>query len=102
QCSDARPMVGFRRVRPWALGGLVIEPPVCVPTLDVAMRPATAVAEPVEEPPGSTAGFVGAQALTVVISPVGVVARVVASGPICVLPSTIAPAALRAATVVAS
>ncbi len=36
------------------------------------------------------------------IVPLGAVARVVASGPIWVLPSTIAPAALRLATVVAS
>nr|WP_281282716.1 hypothetical protein [Nonomuraea terrae] len=67
-----------------------------------ASRPATAVAVPVDEPPGLTPGSSGVHALTVVISPDGVVARVVASGPIWVLPSTIAPAALSDATAVAS
>ena len=37
-----------------------------------------------------------------VTTPAGVVARVVASGPICVLPSTIAPAPTSRATAVAS
>src|SRR5919197_1157683 len=85
--SETRPMVGFRPVRFCALDGAMIEPPVWVPTLEVAIRDATAVADPDEEPPGSVAGFAGVQALTVVIRPSGVVARVVASGPICILPS---------------
>jgi hypothetical protein len=49
-----------------------------------------------------TDGFVGVHAFTVVTIPSGVVARVVASGPICVFPSTMAPAAWSMATVVAS
>ena len=95
-------MVGFRPVRFWAFDGAVIEPPVWVPTPDVTMRPATAVPVPVDDPPGSTSGSAGAHALTVVIVPLGVVARVVASGPIWVLSSTIAPADSKPATVVAS
>ena len=44
----------------------------------------------------------GVQAFTVVTMPSGVVARVVASGPICILPRTMPPAAFRRATAVAS
>jgi hypothetical protein len=69
---------------------------------DVAIRAATAQAGPVDEPPGSTLGSSGVQAFTVVMVPLGVVARVVASGPICPLPSTMPPAALSRATEVAS
>ena len=101
-CSDTLPMVGLRPVRFCALDGAVMEPPVWVPVPAVAIRPATAVAVPVEEPPGSTRGSVGAQALTVVTTPAGVVARVVASGPIWVLPNTIAPFPVSRATGVAS
>ncbi len=100
--NDARPIVGFRPVRFWAFEGDVIEPPVCVPIPEVAMRPATAVAVPVDDPPGSMSGLVGAHAFTVVIVPFGVVALVVASGPIWVLPNTIDPASFSLATVVAS
>src|SRR5690348_6692033 len=77
-------------------------PPVCVPIDDVAMRPATEQAGPVDEPPGSIEGSPGVQALTVVTVPFGVVARVVASGPIWPLPITMPPAALSRATEVAS
>jgi hypothetical protein len=101
-CSDTRPIVGLIPVRFCALDGAVIEPPVWVPMPEAAIRPATAVAVPVDEPPGSVFGLVGVHALTVVTTPSGVVARVVASGPICVLPSTIPPAALSRATAVAS
>ncbi|MFD5761417.1 hypothetical protein ACFWIZ_41225, partial [Streptomyces sp. NPDC127044] len=45
------------------------------------MRPATEQAGPVEEPPGSTPGSPGVQALTVVTVPFGFVARVVGEGP---------------------
>src|SRR3954467_13671524 len=100
--SETRPMVGLRPVRFCAFDGAVMEPPVWVPVPDVAIRPATEVAVPDDDPPGSTFGWDGAHALTVVITPAGVVARVVASGPICVLPSTIAPPALSPATAVAS
>lgn len=97
-----RPIVGLTPVRPCAVDGPVIEPPVCVPTDDAAIRPATAVADPVDEPPGFTDGVFGVQVLTVVTTPSGVVARVVASGPICVLPMMIAPAGFSRATPVAS
>lgn len=100
--SDTRPMVGLSPVRFCAIDGLVIDPPVWVPMLEVAIRPATAVAEPEDEPPGSVEGLAGVQALTVVIRPSGVVARVVASGPICILPSSMPPAPLSLATAVAS
>src|SRR5699024_9168488 len=89
-------------VRFWALDGAVMEPPVWVPTLDVAIRPATAVAEPDEDPPGFVRGSAGVQALTVVMRPSGVVARVVASGPIWVFPRTMPPAPVRLDTAVAS
>src|SRR5882672_3501472 len=95
-------MVGFRPVRFCWLDGLTIEPPVWVPMLHVAIRPATEQAGPVDEPPGSVAMLSGVHALTVVIVPFGVVARVVASGPIWPLPSTIPPAAFSRATAVAS
>ena len=99
---ETRPIVGFRPVRFCRLAGLTMEPPVWVPMEDDAIRPATAQAGPVDEPPGSMSGLSGVQALTVVIMPLGVVARVVASGPICPLPSRMPPAALRRATAVAS
>lgn len=99
---DTRPMVGFSPVRFCWLEGSTMEPPVWVPIEDAAMRPATEQAGPVEEPPGSTPGSPGVQALTVVTVPFGFVARVVASGPICPLPSTIALAAFSRATAVAS
>src|SRR5688572_1853523 len=95
-------MVGFSPVRFCAFDGAVIEPPVCVPMPDTASRPATAVAVPVEQPPGLVDGFDGVHAFTVVTTPFGVVARVVASGPIWVLPSTMPPAAVSRATAVAS
>src|SRR5690349_3216835 len=85
-------------VRPCAFDGAVIEPPVCVPIDDVARRPAVAVAEPVDEPPGFVLALFGVQALRVVVMPSGVVA----SGPICILPSTMPPAPLRRDTAVAS
>src|ERR671917_2774952 len=99
---DVRPIVGFSPVSACWLDGLVIEPPVCVPMLEAAIRPATAVAEPDDEPPGSYDGVFGVQALTVVTRPSGVVARVVASGPIWVLPRITAPASSSRATHVAS
>ena len=68
--SDVRPIVGLRPVRFCWLDGLVIEPPVWVPMLEQASRPATAVAEPDDEPPGSYAGVFGVHALTVVTSAV--------------------------------
>ncbi len=77
-------------------------PPVWVPIDEVAIRPATEHAGPVDEPPGSIDGSFGVHAFTVVTVPFGVVARVVASGPIWPLPMTIPPAALRRATDVAS
>ena len=80
----------------------MIDPPVWVPIEHVAIRPATAVADPVDDPPGYTAGSSGVQALTVVIMPSGVVALVVASGPICVLPRTMPPACKMRVTTVAS
>src|SRR5882757_3477658 len=97
-CRETRPMVGFRPVRFWAFDGAMIEPPVWVPTLEVAILEATAVADPEDEPPGSTLGSAGVHALTVVIRPSGVVARVVASGPIWVLPRTMPPAAVSRRT----
>ena len=56
-CSETRPIVGLMPVRPWAFEGFVIEPPVCVPVLDAAMRAATAVADPLEDPPGLTSSW---------------------------------------------
>ena len=79
-----------------------MEPPVCVPVLLAARRAATAVAEPLEDPPGLTDESWGAQAFSVVVSPSGVVARLVASGPIWVFPSRIAPPSLSRDQVVAS
>jgi len=73
-----------------------------VPIDEVAIRPATEQAGPVDDPPGSIDGVPGVQALTVVIVPFGVVARVVASGPIWPLPTTMPPAAFSRATEVAS
>src|SRR5438876_8364749 len=101
-CSETLPIVGFSPVRFCAFDGAVIEPPVCVPTAEVAIRDATAVADPDDEPPGSVVGSFGVHAFTVVIRPSGVVARVVANGPICVLPRTIPPAAVNRRTAVAS
>ena len=75
-------MVGLIPVSPCAFDGFVIEPPVCVPVPHGAILLATAVADPLEEPPGLTFSANGAQALTVVRVPVGVVAAVVANGPI--------------------
>ncbi len=95
-------MVGFRPVSPCRLDGFVMDPPVCVPVLEAAMRAATDVADPLDEPPGSTEGSAGAHAFTVVGSPSGVVARLVARGPICVFPRRIAPAAFRRAQAVPS
>src|SRR5688572_26523149 len=100
--NETRPMVGLSPVRFWAFDGAVIDPPVWVPVPEVASRPATAVPVPVDEPPGLVPGFIGVHALTVVTTPAGVVARVVASGPIWVLPSTSAPQPLSRATDVAS
>ena len=51
--SEVRPIVGLSPVSPCWFDGLVIEPPVWVPMLEHASRPATAVAEPEDEPPGS-------------------------------------------------
>ena len=62
----------------------------------------TAVAEPLEDPPGLTDESWGAQAFSVVVSPSGVVARLVARGPIWVFPSRIAPPSLSRDQVVAS
>ena len=59
-----------------------MDPPVWVPIEEDAIRAATAVADPEDDPPGVTFDSKGAHAFTVVIVPVGVVARVVASGPI--------------------
>ena len=95
-------MVGLRPVRFCWFEGSTMLPPVCVPIDEVAIRAATVQAGPVEEPPGSTEGSEGVQALTVVIRPSGVVARVVANGPICPLPMTIPPAFFSRATPVAS
>src|SRR5882757_2365305 len=99
---EVRPIVGLRPVRFCWLDGLTMLPPVWVPIDEVAIRPATEQAGPVDDPPGSIDGVPGVQALSVVIVPFGVVARVVASGPICPLPITMPPAAFSRATDVAS
>jgi hypothetical protein len=91
-------MVGLRPVSPWAREGAVTEPPVWVPMEERARRAATAVADPVEEPPGFTEGSPGAQAFSVVTSPSGVRARVVARGPICVFPTMMPPSSWRRVT----
>lgn len=101
-CRETRPIVGFSPVRFCWLDGSTIEPPVWVPMEEDASRAATAQAGPVEEPPGSTDGSSGVHALTVVTVPFGVVARVVASGPICPFPRRIPPACRSRATAVAS
>src|SRR3989337_1909763 len=99
---DTRPMVGLSPVSPCCDDGLVMDPPVWVPVLDAAMRAATDVADPEDEPPGSTVGSPGAHALRVVRTPSGVVALVVAKGPIWVLPRRMAPPSWSRAQDVAS
>ena len=79
-----------------------MDPPVWVPVLESAKRAATAVADPLDDPPGLTRGIVGAHAFTVVFCPVGVVALLVANGPIWVFPSRMLPSAFKRAHAVAS
>src|SRR2546422_4487271 len=80
-------------------GGCRIEPPVSLPKLPAASPPATAAADPPDEPPGTRArsqGFrVGLKAECSVEEPI-------ANSSMLVLPSITAPAPARRSTTVAS
>ncbi len=56
---DTAPYVGFRPTMPQNAAGWRIEPPVSVPSAQGARPPATAAAEPPDEPPGTSAGSHG-------------------------------------------
>jgi hypothetical protein len=52
---DGPPYVGFPPTTPQTAAGWRIEPPVSVPIPSGASKPATAAADPPEEPPGTRA-----------------------------------------------
>ncbi|SSU66036.1 Uncharacterised protein [Acinetobacter baumannii] len=54
-----RPKVGFKPKTPQHAAGIRIEPPVSVPRVKSACFAATAAAEPLEEPPGISSGYLG-------------------------------------------
>src|SRR3989338_7370709 len=63
---DTAPYVGLRPIRPVCAAGCLIEPPVSEPSAATAIPPATAAADPPDEPPGirgvSRGFFVGPKA----------------------------------------
>jgi hypothetical protein len=67
--TEQRPCVGFSAVSPFAVPGPVIEPPVCVPSVQVASRAPVAHPEPPDEPLGEGPGSLGDHALRVVETP---------------------------------
>ena len=90
----AAPVRRLQRREPVRWPGPVIEPPVCVPSEQVARRAAVQQPEPPDEPLGLGPGSFGDHALRVVETPVaGSRGRPPASGPIWSLPSTMPPAA---------
>src|SRR6476659_8094091 len=92
------PYVGFMPTIPQSAAGWRIEPPVSVPIAQGASRPATAAAEPPEDPPGtrpSSHGFsTGPYAEFSFEDPI-------ANSSMFTLPSTRAPALRRPRTAVA-
>src|SRR5262245_6518228 len=94
-----RPYVGLSPTTPQKAAGWRTEPPVSVPRAEAASSPATAAAEPPDEPPGTRSrsqGFrVGLKAECSVEEPI-------ANSSMLVLPSITAPAAPSLATQVAS
>src|SRR5919108_5275891 len=94
-----RPYVGLSPTTPQNAAGWRTEPPVSVPSAATARPPATAAAEPPDEPPGtrerSHGFFVGKNPEFSVDDPMANSSRFV-------LPSITAPAALNRATGVAS
>ena len=54
-----RPKVGFKPKTPQHAAGIRIEPPVSVPRVKSACLAATAAAEPLEDPPGISSGYLG-------------------------------------------
>ena len=94
---DTVPYVGRRPTRPQSAAGCLIEPPVSEPSAQGASPPATAAADPPEEPPGTRVGShgfrVGPYAEFSVDEPI-------ANSSMFVLPIVGSPASLqRAATV---
>jgi hypothetical protein len=57
--TEMAPCVGRRPYRPVKLEGTRTEPPESVPSAASASPPATAEAEPLEEPPGTKSGAFG-------------------------------------------
>src|SRR5215470_11975225 len=91
--ADTRPCVGLKPTTPQYAAGRSTEPTVCEPSASGAMRAPTAAAEPLDDPPGVCSGFHGLR-----VGPGSISANEV----VTTLPMTIAPAARRRATDVAS
>ena len=94
-----RPAVTFRPTMPHQAAGSRTEPPVSVPMATGARPAATATPEPLDEPPGvrcteRSQGFLGVPRWVLVPQ------LPMANSTVCVLPSTIIPAAMsRSASV---
>src|SRR3989344_5992038 len=98
-CRDRAPYVGLSPTKPQNAAGSRTEPQVSVPKATRAISPATAAAEPPEEPPGTKDGSSG-----VLVAPkalVWVVERM-ADSFMLVRPMTIAPAFFKHFITVAS
>ncbi|KOU16235.1 hypothetical protein ADK49_18665 [Streptomyces sp. WM6349] len=52
-CRGTSPYVGFRPTTPFRAAGTRIDPPVSVPSANVAARAATATADPPLDPPAT-------------------------------------------------
>src|SRR5262249_27193635 len=87
-----RPGVGRMPTMPQNAAGMRMEQPKSVPWASGTMPVATATAEPPDEPAGLSAGF---QGLRVAPNTAFTVLAPVANSGVLVLPSTMAPAALR-------
>ncbi len=99
-CVLMRPTVVLSPTSPQKAAGRRTDPPVSVPIPAAARAAAVATAEPLLEPPGTrwvprSHGFQGVPQCSLVPQPPK------ASSTVCVLPMTIAPAAMRRRTTVA-
>jgi hypothetical protein len=95
-----RPAVTLRPTMPHQAAGMRTEPPVSVPIATGARPAATATPEPLDEPPGVRCTR-GSHGLRGVPRCVFVPKLPIANSTVCVLPSTIIPAAMRRSASVA-
>src|SRR5688572_6112616 len=98
-CRETRPYVGLNPTTPLNAAGSRIEPPVSDPSEADASPAATAAADPPEDPPGTRDG---SQGLRVGKNPEFSVDEPIANSSRFVFPMSVAPAARRRVTTVAS